>query len=49
MGFADIVKYTIYLTDPARFDGFVSAAAKLTSPPPAAMLLHVRPSPRPQC
>lgn len=31
MGFADIVKYTTYLTDPARFDGFVSAVAKLTS------------------
>lgn len=43
MSFADVVKYTIYMTDPAHFDGFVSAGAPLlSSPPPATTLLYVK-------
>lgn len=43
MGFSDVVKYTIYLTDPAHFEGFVSAGAPLlVAPPPATTLLYVK-------
>ena len=39
---ADIVKLTIYLTDPADVEGFVGAAAgTLQSPPPATTMLIV--------
>jgi enamine deaminase RidA (YjgF/YER057c/UK114 family) len=43
MSAADVVKYTIYLTDERHQPGFVSAAAGLlTQPPPAITLLIVK-------
>lgn len=43
MSTANVVKYTIYLTDARHQPGFVSAAAGLlTQPPPAITLLIVK-------
>lgn len=39
MDAGDIAKLTIYLTDPANFDGFAGAAASLIAQPPAATTL----------
>lgn len=39
----DIAKTTIYLTDPADFEGFAAAGGPLLpSPPPATTLLYVK-------
>lgn len=43
MTFADVAKFTIYLTDERNFEGFVQGAAGLLSSPPAATtLLYVK-------
>lgn len=43
MGVADVVKYTIYLTDEAQTGAFMQAAAGLVTDPPAATtLLYVK-------
>jgi 2-iminobutanoate/2-iminopropanoate deaminase len=39
MNFADIAKFTFYLTDPANFDGFAQNAVDLIQSPPAATTL----------
>ena len=40
---ADIVKFTIFLTDAANMDGFgAAAAASLPQPPPAATMVIVK-------
>lgn len=43
MDVSHVAKYTIYMTDPSHFDGFVAGAAELLSNPPAATtLLYVK-------
>ena len=46
---ADVVKYTIYLTDTADMDAFTSTAAEsLPQPPPATTLVFVKALAAPQ-
>lgn len=43
MGLEDVVKYTIYLTDPEKLGDFLAAGrVLLPSPPPAVTLLYVK-------
>jgi enamine deaminase RidA (YjgF/YER057c/UK114 family) len=46
---ADVVKYTIFLTDPADMDAFIAAASEsLPQPPPATTLVIVKALAAPQ-
>jgi enamine deaminase RidA (YjgF/YER057c/UK114 family) len=46
---ADVVKYTIFLTDPADMDAFIAAASEsLPRPPPATTLVIVKALASPQ-
>lgn len=49
MSVADVVKYTVFLTDPAHFDGFAgSALGMLSAPPPPITLIYVKALAAPQ-